>query len=478
MDNYTKKEVHIFSLEDRKYLFEVNTLKVYEIDELTERILAGSKSFSLEGILDRFAGEYEPEELTDLFHTLVDLNVLIKDDKELAENPEAPGKNENPGLSTLVLNISQKCNMNCDYCYADGGTYNAPEQMMDRKTGEACVDFLLAPSAEKTCHIFFFGGEPLLNPDVMMHIVEYAKSQASIMGRELQFGITTNGTLLNDRILKCFVDNGFSVMLSLDGPKNLQDSQRTLKNGEGSYDIIALHLKKLISQKGLNVGCRSTITPKNLQLHMIDKHFTDLGVRYYHIEPATFGPYTWDTGSTLKKQEMQAYFTQYGDLVKSIWKKINNREFVTYRAILREVMMIDQRTLKKLPCGMGSKSLSISADGNIYTCYRLIGMKEQILGSVLDPNINESIKKYTPINIEEKAGCAACWARNICAGDCPAESIIVNNDERKPVSRRCTIRQNRIEWAIWLYSNIKGQSDKSFAEKLLSNEFYYSGNYQ
>jgi uncharacterized protein len=311
----------------------------------------------------------------------------------------------------------------------------------------------------------------------MKHVVEYGNSHASILGKKLRYGITPNGTLLNDELMKCFVDNNFAIMLSLDGPKDLQDAQRPLSAGKGSYDIIAPHLKELVSQKGLSVGCRCTVTPKNLQLQIIDEHFLNVGVKYYHIEPATFRPFTWGDEPAFEEVEMQKYLQQYGNLVKSIWSKVENKDFVAYRSIFGEIFKLDKREKKQYPCGMGTNMLAVSAEGEIHTCHRLVGMKEQVLGSVLDPNIKETIKKYTPAKTEEKEGCAVCWVRNICAGDCPAESIIINHDEHKPVFRRCMLRQKRIEWAIWLYANIKFLSDKSFAEKILSYEFYMNGTY-
>jgi uncharacterized protein len=413
MDSYIKKEVHVFSVEGEKFLFEVETLRVYKIDHLIEKILDCGEEISLETVLSKFGREYPAEELTALFNALVEEQVLIKDGEDLNELNEAEmqAKVKNADLSNLVLNISQKCNMKCTYCYADGGAYNAPEQLMDKKTAEACVDFLLNASNVETCWIYFFGGEPLLNFDVLKHVVEYGKQRASIMGKELRFAITTNGTLLNEEIIKCFADNNFLVLLSLDGPKDFQDIQRPFKSGKGSYDVIKRHLEYLNSQEGVSLGCRCTVTPDNMDLQMIDEHFLDCGVKYYHIEPATFGPFTWGNEPGFEEVEMQKYLQQYGDLIKSTWNRVKDKKFVAYRPVFGEVLQLDRNERRIYPCGMGTSMFAVSAEGEVYACHRLVGMKEQVLGSVFDPGIKEAVKKYSPADIKEKEGCSVCWVR-------------------------------------------------------------------
>ncbi|MGI6777992.1 MAG: radical SAM protein, partial [Acetivibrionales bacterium] len=275
--------------------------------------------------------------------------------------------------------------------------------------------------------------------------------------------------------IKCFADNNFLVLLSLDGPKDFQDIQRPFKSGKGSYDVIKRHLEYLNSQEGVSLGCRCTVTPDNMDLQMIDEHFLDCGVKYYHIEPATFGPFTWGNEPGFEEVEMQKYLQQYGDLIKSTWNRVKDKKFVAYRPVFGEVLQLDRNERRIYPCGMGTSMFAVSAEGEVYACHRLVGMKEQVLGSVFDPGIKEAVKKYSPADIKEKEGCSVCWVRNICAGDCPAESIIVNGDERKPVSRRCMLRQKKVEWAVWLYSRIKTLQDKSLEDKILSNEFYVNG---
>ncbi|MDI3547762.1 MAG: uncharacterized protein PWR10_1414 [Halanaerobiales bacterium] len=478
MESYHKRETHLFSVKGVRFLLEVRTLRVYEIDDLTESILSLPEPLTWTGVEKSLAGIYDRTELKKAFSALVEEGVLLNGDEDCIEYRNAcASQGRDLPLTSLVLNISQECNMRCVYCYADHGLYNTPGKLMDIRTGEASVELLLRKSGRsKTCHLTFFGGEPLLNYQLLKHLVVYGKKLAADYGKKLRFGITTNGTLLNSEIISFFKENGFSVVISLDGPPSMHDAQRPLASGEGSYRVIAAHLDDLLSGEEINVGCRCTVTPYNLDLESIDAHFTELGFKFYHLEAASFGPFKWREDELLEKEMLQEFNRQYGALIEKVWERIKHQEYVEFRNVFAEMRKLDNHELRFFPCGMGTSMMTVSAEGDIYPCHRLVGLDEYRLGSVFTENIASNLKNYHPLNVMAKEGCGRCWARHVCAGDCPAESLLVYGRE-KAVERRCVVRKKRLEWAIWLYSRISKLPEKELREKILSQEFYFHGLY-
>lgn len=468
MIQYVPKELYMFSLEGERFLVEPDNCGVYDIDDMTEKLLSAKEPLTKEMALEDLQAE-DPADAEELFNGLVELGLLR--DVEAPEAPKAvfPGFPTNP--MSLILNVAEACNMKCTYCFADHGEYNTGNKMMTREVAEKAVDFLASKTKESFLYVYFFGGEPLLNRDVVLHTVQYTKAKAAELGKSVMFGITTNGTILDDELLECFDENKFALLVSLDGPKKMNDKLRPMADGSGSTDTIVRNLHRLAERENIHLGCRATTTEEQSNLTDIMEFYDKFPLKFCHIEPASLSSQDVKDNVEYDERNFLAFIKEYGDVVKFMWQKIKKREPVPYHPFLREVQKLMKRTMQIYHCNMGGGSLTISAEGDIYACQRLVGESEHILGSVLDPDILSKFKPYIPLSSDEKDDCRTCWARYICAGDCPAEVMLNCGNDRPVLTPRCDLRRERLKWSIWLYSKMKSELSQEQIEEVFSMAF-------
>jgi uncharacterized protein len=475
MIQYIPKELYMFSLEGERFLVEPDNCGVYDIDDMTEKLLSAKEPMTKEVALANLQAE-DPADAEELFDGLVELGLLRDVDAPAAPKAISPALPVNPSI--VILNVAQACNMRCTYCFADHGAYHTGQQMMTRETAEKAVDFLISKTEMPYLLIYFFGGEPLLNKDVILHTVRYTNAKAAELGKSVVYGITTNGTVLDDELLVCFEENKFAIMVSLDGPKEVNDKLRIMADGSGSCDTIVRNLHRLAELKNIYFGCRATTTAEHSSLVEIMKYFDSLPLQFCHMEPASQSTQQMDAKEKIDAQNINAFVKEYGEVVKAIWKKMEKREPVLYRAWLSEIQQLMERITRRYHCSMGGGSLTISAEGNIYACQRLVGEPGQCLGSVLDPDILSTYQPYVPLSSDEKDDCRTCWARYFCAGDCPAEAILNYGTDRPVLPPRCDFAREKLKWMIWIYSKMKSELSQEQIKEVFDMGFVRYNQYQ
>lgn len=470
MTRYQPKELYLFSLEGQRFLMEPDNCAAYDIDEMTETLLQADEPMTKEEALARLHAE-DPADAEELFNGLVEMGLLL--DTEATERaPTKPIQEDDMSLSSLVLNVAQGCNMHCSYCFADHGEYHAAPQMMDRRTAEKAVDLLAGLTTKPFLYVYFFGGEPLLNKDVILHTVRYTNAKAAELGKNTMFGITTNGTILDDEILNCFNENKFAVLVSLDGPKETHDKQRCLTDGTGSFDLVQRNLLRLSECSNIFLGCRATTTAENSSLREVVSFLDKLPLKYCHVEPAAQSTDQANAGDDVAEREnIDAFLQEYGDVVKAMWQKMKNHEPLPYRTFLNEIKMLITNSVRVRLCSMGFGTITVSAEGDIYACQRLVGVAGNILGNVHTPDIVSSFQPFIPIPLSEKDECPTCWARYLCVGDCAADAILRYNDERPRVPVRCYFRREKIKWTIWIYSKMLSELDREQIDEIFLQGF-------
>lgn len=460
MNRYKPKELFIFSLEGQRFLMEPDKCAAYDIDEMAEMLLIANEPLTKEEALAKLNAE-DSADAEELFDGLVELGLLQDVDAPKKDPENIASQEEDLSLSSLVLNVVQGCNMRCSYCFADHGVYHDEQKMMSRETAERAVDFLAGSTKRSYLYVYFFGGEPLLNKDVVLHTVRYTNAKAAELGKDTMFGITTNGTILDDEILACFDDNKFAVLVSSDGPKNIHDKQRSMANGDGSFDIVQRNLLKLSEYKNIYLGCRATSTAENSSIMEVVKYLDTFPLKYCHIEPAARSTQEADANNNDHENlNIDAFLKEYGDVVKLMWQKMKNKESVPYRTFLNEIKMLIGNTVRQRLCNMGFGTVTVSAEGDIYACQRLVGELGQILGSVYTPDILSVFKPHIPLTLDEKDECPSCWARYLCVGDCVAESILRYGDERPRLASRCHFKREKLKWTIWIYSKMLSEMER------------------
>jgi uncharacterized protein len=336
-------------------------------------------------------------------------------------------------LQRVVLNITNQCNLACTYCYEysdDRISQTAgKKKYMSSDVAEASVDMLLAESASRpNIHVTFFGGETLLNFPVMRTTVAYAKRRAAESGKQIEFSLTTNATLLTEEIIEFLSEHKIGVTVSIDGDRELNDSQRVFKNGKGSYDVIVPNIKKLLKRHRTNsIGARVTLTAGVSDVRRIYKHLTEeIGFDAAGFSPATANP---NRLYSIGPQKMDNVLDQFASLA---WEyrdnALENRQhgFTNASDTLKE---LHSGISKAYACGAGLGLLGVGTEGDISLCHRFVDSPVGKMGTIKDGIDRDARQEFlTGHHIGARYDCHTCWARPVCAGGCYHEAFIHTGD--------------------------------------------------
>lgn len=420
---------------------------VYDmLDYIFEPFMAENKC--PEFIADKLKNKYADDEIECAYSEicqLSNLGQLFSDDsyEEIAKN-----WNKRSVVKALCLHVAHDCNLRCKYCFADTGEFHGGRSLMNTETGKKAIDFVIENSGQrKNIEIDYFGGEPLMNFEVVKQITEYAKEQGKKHGKNFRFTITTNGILLNDDIKEYVNKNMSNIVLSIDGRKETNDRVRCKVDGSGSYDII---LPKFIdiaqSRNQTNYYVRGTFTAYNTDFAKDVIHLADLGFKQTSVEPVV-APETEDYALTDKHiNEVCAEYDKLTDEFVKRYKEGKGFNFFHF------MIDLDQGpcAVKRLSgCGAGHEYLAVTPEGDIYPCHQFVGNTDFKMGNVFDGIIDENIKnQFEKSNIYTKEKCKNCFAKFYCSGGCSANAFNFNGDINKPYELACEFEKKRVECAI------------------------------
>ena len=368
-------------------------------------------------------------------------------------------------VKALCLHVAHDCNLRCKYCFASTGDFGKTRKLMDLETGKKAIDFLIKHSGErKNLELDFFGGEPLMNFDVVKEVVKYAREQEKIHNKNFRFTITTNGVLLDDDKIDFINKEMSNVVLSLDGRKEVNDNMRKTCNNLGSYDIIVPKFQKLVQERNYeNYYVRGTFTKNNLDFAQDVKHFVDLGFDQVSLEPAVTAA---EEEYAITDDDLTKIFAEYENLAKEIIRRYKNK--VTLKKELKKnidskdrpfnffhfMVDLDQGpcVMKRLRgCGSGNEYIAVTPEGDIYPCHQFVGKEEWKMGSVLDDSFDLKLKKvFAGTNVYSKKECQDCWAKFYCSGGCSANNLFYAGDLNKPYKLSCQMMKKRLECAIMI----------------------------
>lgn len=424
------QEFHQFGSAGRRFAYMVPSAAVFAFDDcaaaLVDALATRPRTTS------ELIGELAPrfDELS-VVETIEDLRRVraIRD----AATPAAPPPKILPltvvPLQTLVVNVTNQCNLSCTYCYEYGedkivDTENGKQpKFMSDETARAAVDFALRESGSNpTAHITFFGGETLMNFPVLKSAVAYARRRAREVGKDVDFSLTTNATLLRPDVIDFLADERVGVTISIDGPQDLQDKFRVFSNGQGSYEMVAPKIKALLKRHTTRpIGARVTLTRQTLDVSRIYRHLTDeLGFWEVGFAPVTTAP-TRD--HAISDSGFDRLLAEFRNLAAEFLEaSLQNRHhgFSNVRETLQE---IHQGHAKAYPCGAGIGLMGVATDGDVALCHRFAGSDAHKLGSVAEGIDRGRQSAFLDAHhINEKTDCQTCWARPICAGGCYHEA--------------------------------------------------------
>lgn len=443
--------IHKFKAKDFNILLDVNSGGVHLIDDITYDLLDVLKPpFGKEcpqEVAEKLAGQYDAEEIEEAYgeiYTLYEEKMLYSEDvyEQYAETSVVSP------IKSMCLHIAHDCNLRCKYCFASTGDFGTGRKLMPLETGKAAIDFLLEKSVgRENLDVDFFGGEPLMNFEVVKEIVAYARSKEKEYGKHFDFTITTNGMLLNDENIDFINQEMHNVVLSLDGRKEVNDRMRTRVDGSGSYDKILPNFKKLVEKRGdKEYYVRGTYTKNNLDFSEDVMHIYEAGFEQISVEPVMEKP---EIEYALTEADLEQIYREYDKLTERLLEVKKNGGFINFFHFMIDLNQGPCVVKRLRGCGSGNEYVSITPDGDIYPCHQFVGMEEYKMGNLSDGTFREEIKKeFAGAHVYSKPACRDCWAKFYCSGGCNANNYIYNGDIHKAYELSCKIQRKRLECAI------------------------------
>ena len=462
--NYYLSEIHLFQSEGTHFAFLPRNLQLFELDQGTY--------LQIQKIHDEY-DIHSPIQTKD--DDLLAAGIIYEA-TEPREDPlkviyEAQAKENadnmpNIPINNVVLQIANDCNLNCIYCYGDGGSYGRERELMTFETAKKAIDLMVSNSEGLTeLSVVFFGGEPLINFEVVKQTFEYCKSLEENIGKKFVFSMTTNGTILTDEIYHFIKDNKISVMISVDGGKELQDKHRCYCDGRGSFDDVKKNIERFKEARGGFLTARATVCRTDFRFKKIRDDLLDMGFTNAVtsiVDTAENSPLF--IGGAYTDQVLEQYQILADDYVAA-FKEGRKNPNILFANILDKLYF---KKLKIRSCSAGSGGLAVGTDGNIYPCHRFMGMPEYIVGTLEDGIDEHARGNYRNANIFTKEECKTCWARYLCNGGCTHTSAAHGDIYHAPICY-CDIYKGLNEILLNTYWKLKTWDD-DFFRKMLEKE--------
>jgi len=453
-------DCHAFEAGGRRFLYLAPSAAVMAVDDVSAAVLdeVALRSRSMEEIVADLSERFPDGAVGESVDELLKVRALRRIDTPMRRPAKVLPLTPVP-LSTMVLNVTNQCNLSCTYCYEYGEdkivqTENGKQpKMMTEQTARESVDFLLRESG-KDAHMTFFGGETLLNFRVLKTTVAYAIGQAAALGKTIDFSMTTNATLLSPEVIDFLAEHRFGVTISMDGPPDLQNKFRVFHNGAGSYDIMAPKVKALIAKhRSRPIGARVTLTRDTLDVRRIYDHLTqELGFWEVGFAPVTASP---DRPHAFGDEGFEQVLSEFRALAQDyLAAALENRHhgFSNVRETLGE---IHKGASKAWPCGAGFGLLGVSTGGDVALCHRFAGSDDHKLGTVKDGIDRSKQAEFLGTHhVSDKTDCQTCWARPLCAGGCYHEAHTRFGTTNKPNLHYCDWIRGWTDTCLQIYGQI------------------------
>ncbi|HIU64174.1 MAG TPA: thioether cross-link-forming SCIFF peptide maturase [Candidatus Avacidaminococcus intestinavium] len=431
-------------LDEHMAVLDVNSGAVHLVDELIYDILGIYDGIDEESVKKGLSDKYTKEEICE---ALAELNELKSEGLLFSPSYDVPDTfSEEPILKSLCLHIAHDCNLRCGYCFAGTGDFGGHRALMNKEIAEKAVEFAIAGSKMRhNLELDLFGGEPLVNPEVVKHVISYARQREKETGKNIKLTLTTNGTLLKDEMIEFLNEQRVMLVLSLDGKKETHDAMRPFPNKTGSYDAAVRGFKKVIdSRHGKNYYLRGTYTHYDPYFAEAVLDMAKIG-KEISVEPVV----GVDEPYVLTESDLPILMEEYDKLARIYLERRHAGkafDFFHFNVALDNGPCVAKRLAG---CGAGHEYYAITPEGDIYPCHQFVGREEYKLGN-LETGIlkQELVKKFRHTHVMTKPACSECWARFFCSGGCHANADLLNGDIAKPYEFGCKLQKKRLECAI------------------------------
>ena len=444
--------IHRYKNNGYNIVLDVNSGSVHVVDELVYDVIGLLDEGQEEAVVyEKLKDTYKKDDIQTALkeiQELKDAEMLFTED--IYRNAIEHFKERETVVKALCLHIAHDCNLACRYCFAEEGEYHGRRALMSYEVGKQALDFLIANSGNrKNLEVDFFGGEPLMNWQVIKDLVAYGREQEKIHNKNFRFTLTTNGVLLDDEIMEFANKEMANVVLSIDGRKEVHDFMRPFRKGAGSYDLVVPKFQKFAKSRGeKSYYARGTFTRHNLDFSEDVLHLADLGFDQISVEPVVADE---KEEYALKWEDVPKICEEYDKLAKEmIRRKKEGKGFNFFH------FMIDLTggpcVYKRLSgCGSGTEYLAVTPWGDLYPCHQFVGEEAYKLGDVWNGVQNTALREeFRACNAYARPDCDGCWARLYCSGGCAANAYHATGSIRGVYKAGCELFRKRIECAIMM----------------------------
>ena len=446
-------KIHKYVLNNKYIVLDVNSGGVHVVDKIVYDILDLYEGKSLSDIVESLNELYDKNSIVDAYNeisNLVEDGLLFSDESDI----DFSYNNDNI-IKAMCLHVAHDCNLKCSYCFASQGNFKGERSLMSLDIGKKSLEFLVLNSGNRrNLEVDFFGGEPLMNFELVKDLVSYGRQIEKQYNKKFRFTITTNGVLLDDDKINFINENMDNIVLSLDGRKEINDNMRQTINGNGSYDLILPKFKKMVNKRGdKDYYIRGTFTNKNIDFLNDAMDFYNHGFKKISIEPVVTSE---DMEYALREEHLDKVLAEYEKFSKeyiNIKRKDKDFYFFHFMIDLTQGPCIIKRAVG---CGAGSEYIAVTPEGDIYPCHQFVGEKEFLLGNINEGILNTNIRnKFKNSNVYTKEECKNCWAKFYCSGGCHANAYYSHGDVSKPYRLGCEMEKKRIECSISILANLE-----------------------
>mgnify|MGYP004553892993 FL=1 len=447
--------IHQFKFKNCNIVLDAASGALHVVDDIAYDITELFEKTDEEEIIKIISKKYPSEPKEEIKECIGQIRALKENGKLFSEDTFEPYagtlKQKTAGVvKALCLHVAHTCNLNCEYCFASQGKFHGERALMSFETGKRALDFLVENSGTRhNLEVDFFGGEPLMNFDVVKRLVKYARSIEKEKNKNFRFTLTTNGMLIDDDVIEFSNKEMSNVVLSLDGRREIHDKYRVDYNGNGSWEKIVPKFQKFVKERGnKNYYMRGTFTHQNPDFLEDIKVMLDLGFTELSMEPVVAKE---NDPAALTKEDMEIVKEQYEKLAALMLEREKSGKPFTFYHYMLDIKGGPCIYKRISGCGSGTEYMAVTPWGDLYPCHQFVGDEKYKLGNIYDGVTNkEAQQEFADCNLYAREECRSCWARLYCSGGCAANAYHKTGSVRGVYEEGCELFKKRMECAIAL----------------------------
>ncbi len=460
--------IHQYKNNGYNIVMDVNSGSIHVVDDVVYDAIPVAEKLFGEGVRDLDTivqavckelpyPEAQLQEAVSEILELADGGSLFTED--IYENYVGDFKKRQTVVKALCLHIAHDCNLACRYCFAEEGEYHGHRALMSFEVGKKALDFLVENSGSRVnLEVDFFGGEPLMNWQVVKDLVAYGRSLEEPFHKKFRFTLTTNGVLLNDEIMEFANREMSNLVLSIDGRKQVHDKMRPFRGGQGSYDqIVPKFIKAAESRGQTNYYVRGTFTRENLDFSRDVMHLADLGFEQISVEPVVADP---KEPYALREEDIPQLLAEYDKLAVGLLERHKRGQGVNFFHFMIDLSGGPCVAKRLSGCGSGTEYLAVTPWGDFYPCHQFVGNEKFLLGNVDEGIVRQDlVDQFKGCNVYAKEKCRSCFAKFYCSGGCAANSYHCHGNINDAYDLGCALQKKRVECAIMIKAALADEEE-------------------